>query len=729
MNREIGKKIIYILPVLAVFLAAMLVLTHTAQNGVETTEILPTINPDPVYVACESGKPLEVTLRAKEDFNISGFQILVVNVSKESRGTLRMALTDSNSDMLMNQVLPVEDLTPGKWITVSESIAFAAGQEYQLSLLADGSEPYFMQVPEGWGDKLPFEETVWVDGEALPYGISIGINRVEPTRVTYGDIFYYSVPACILLTLALIVCILFGTRRVMETLRRIPVWKWICKYGNELFLMLLFVAVCISIYSRAYLNGIFISADSTGYMREAINLVNGNGFRYDGLAGYSSWFANWPILYPAMIAFMMLVTKANAYLASKLVAMLIVGIMLVILRICFKKDAWVYALCLTNIGFLNLCYYTWSEIPFMLFQLGFALVLARILQDEKPAGKWYVLLGTMGLCCFLTRYYGIYVWIVTGLYILALFVVFRQKKDKAFLDKSVKLTITAFASGVLSLAYLLMNKLMNGMASGVSRTMWWDDYRALTDDLIESLLTEFFNIFSLQIPELLENFPYNLKVFAVLIILVGLGWFVIKNCRRFTRESVLITMAVMYYLIFICIRYVSSMDSFYFRFFEPGTFLLCIGVIGLLLPYLHGKKAFRYFGGAVTAFVLLAVVSVWQNGGLDDSDNYYEAVTKQWEEAYTEIPERSVIIFNDIDFRSSWYRPDVVDGTISPADTLDSLRETYYGSEYLCIRAEFVETMLESGEYEEGVHSWLEEGLRAIGESEKFVVLPLNGMK
>ena len=126
MNREIGKKIIYILPVLAVFLAAMLVLTHTAQNGVETTEILPTINPDPVYVACESGKPLEVTLRAKEDFSISGFQILVVNVSKESRGTLRMALTDSNSDMLMNQVLPVEDLTPGKWITVSESIAFAA---------------------------------------------------------------------------------------------------------------------------------------------------------------------------------------------------------------------------------------------------------------------------------------------------------------------------------------------------------------------------------------------------------------------------------------------------------------------------------------------------------------------------------------------------------------------------------------------------------------------------
>ena len=391
-----------------------------------------------------------------------------------------------------------------------------------------------------------------------------------------------------------------------------------------------------------------------------------------------------------------------------------------------------YAFFLTVIAVIFSCFHymraVWiaaAGIPFMLFQLGFALALARILQDEKPAGKWYALLGKMGLCCFLTRYYGIYVWIVTGLYILALFVAFRQKKDKAFLVKSVKLMITAFASGVLSLAYLMMNKLMNGMASGVSRTMWWDDYRALTDDLIESLLTEFFNIFSLQIPEFIESFPFNLKVFAVLIILIGLGWFVAKNCKHFTRESVLITMAVMYYLIFICIRYVSSMDSFYFRFFEPGTFLLCIGVIGLLLPYLRGKKAFRYLGGAVTALVLLAVVSVWENGGLDHSDSYYEAVTKQWEEAYAEIPERSVIIFNDIDFRSSWYRPDVVDGTITPADTLDSLRETYYGSEYLCIRAEFVETMLESGDYEEGVQRWLREGL-TMTQQKDFVVLSLR---
>ena len=65
--------------------------------------------------------------------------------------------------------------------------------------------------------------------------------------------------------------------------------------------------------------------------------------------------------------------------------------------------------------------------------LCFGLILARILQDEKTNAKLYVLLGIMGLSCFLTRYYGIYVWIVTGVYILILFFLFQQKADEEVL--------------------------------------------------------------------------------------------------------------------------------------------------------------------------------------------------------------------------------------------------------------------------------------------------------
>ncbi|MBR5597199.1 MAG: hypothetical protein IKW30_07320 [Lachnospiraceae bacterium] len=723
---KLMKKIILTAGVLVALAVAMLVLTHTAQNGVETTQILPQINPDPVYVECEEGKELAISLVAKEDFQISGFQILVVNISEESRGTLRIALMDQESNLLMNQIVPIETVTPGKWVTIAGNVTFTAGNEYFLSVLADESEPYFMQVPEGWGKELPFEETVWEEGQALAYGISLGINQVEATTVTYGDIFYYSIPTCILVAAIALLGIWVGFGRMLEGIKKVPMNRFLEKYGNDLFLILIFGAVCVSIYSRAYLKGVYISADSTGYMREAINLVNGNGFQYDGMAGYQSWFANWPILYPVMIAAVMAITNTNAYLASKLVAMFVVACILILFRIFFKKDAWIYALCVTNIGFLNLCYYTWSEIPYMLFQLGFALVLAKIIKEEKSSCWTYVILATFGMGCFLTRYYGIYVWIVTGVYILGLYYFYRKNNEKVLFHKAVKLTITAFVSGSLSVGYLGMNKLMNGMASGVSRTMWWDDYRILTNDLIESLLTEFFNIFSMQIPELIENFPFNLKVFVVVLILIGFGWIVIKNAKLFSRETVMITMAVMYYVIFICIRYVSSMDSFYFRFFEPATFLFCIGMIELLLPYFKGKKVFHYFAGVTATLVILAVMSVYDNGGMDQDDIYYEAVAAQWNQAYEEIPEKSVIIFNDIDFRASWYRPDVVDGTITPLDTMDSIRETYYGSEYLCIKAEFVETMLESGEYEQNVHAWLEDGLSAVGQEYEYVVLSLN---
>lgn len=751
MKQNLGRKIICSFAALAVLGAVMLVLTHTAQNGMKTTEILPVINPDPVYVTCEEGQPLEVSLQAKEDFMISGFQVLLVNIAQDSRGTLRFVVTDAASEILLSEVIPMETITPGKWFTIAGNAAFAAGQEYKLSVLADGSSPYFMQVSEGKGSNLPFEEQVMKDGEILEWGISLGVNQVEPTKVTYGEIFYYSIPASILSAVILLLFIWLGKGKVLAAAGRILPRDFVRKYGSDLFLIMLFGCICISIYSRAYLKGVYISADSAGYLREAVNLAAGNGFSYDGLAGYDTWFANWPILYPALIAAVMLLTGAKAYLASKIVAMVTAGLILLLLRKCFGKDAWLYGLCLTNIGYLNLCYYTWSEIPFILFLLCFALVLSKILNEECPSAIWYAALGLAGLGCFLTRYYGIFVWILTGLYLLFLFGIYRKRRDKQIWGKMVKLAVTALISGGLSMAYLLMNKVMNGMASGVSRTMWWDDYRTLTDDLIESLLTEFFNIFSIQIPELIEGFPFQLKVFVVVGILAGIGWLIVGNYKNFmaedmnsysmdsyessyvekiarwmsSRNVVMVIAAVMYDVIFIAIRYVSSMDSFYFRFFEPATFLLCIGLLGMLLPYVKGKRGFHYFAGMVTVIMVTAVWSVFENGGMDRNDNYYQALEQQWEKAYEQIPEKSAVIFNDIDFRSSYYRPDVVEGMITPEDEFSDLLETYYGSDYLCIRAEFAEVMLESGEYKESVESKLQEGL-AGKEGEEFAVIPLR---
>ncbi|MDD6811495.1 MAG: hypothetical protein PUD93_06505 [Lachnospiraceae bacterium] len=727
MKKKYFIKGISILFVLAVLGVVLLILGHTVKNGRATNTLLPTVTDTPVYVECKEGTEITISMQATEDFHTGGFWLLLVNLSEESKGTLHLTLEDKVGNILMNQVIPVDTITPGEWFQVPADAVLEAREEYTFRMSADGSEPYFMQIPvEEMEEVLPVCITVASNGEEIESGISFGIDVVTEANVTFGDIFYYSVPFSIFAAAVCIVFILFGKERIFSYIQKIPVGEFLKKNGNDLFLLLLFLSICISIYARAYIKGVYITSDSAGYLREAVNLVNGNGFSYDGMAGYDSWFANWPILYPAMIAGIMLLNHTNAYLASKILSMLLVAFIMLVLRWRFGKDAWVYSLCLTNIGFLSLTYYTWSELPFMLFMLCFTLVFSEILKRERPSAKWYVLLGITGFGCFMTRYYGVYIWIVVGLYLLLLLKQYMEKKDKAVLKKGVSIAATACVTGCLSLGYLGMNRIMNGMASGVSRTLWWDDYEKLTNDLIGSLMTEIFNIFSLQVPQIIDNCPYSMKVWFLLVVLIGLIWFIKSNCKSFSTESVMITFAVSYYIIFIGIRYVSSMDTFYFRFFEPATFLLCIGLTGLILPYLRGKKGFQYFAAVVTTVMGIAVISLFQNGSMETENSYYASLTKQWDAAYEEIPEKSVVIFSNIDFRSSWYRPDVVEGEILPENTYEDLQNIYAGSDYMCVRASDAEIMVNEGEYDQSVKAVLQTALGEKIKNSEYIVINLR---
>lgn len=112
MNNKIWlKRIIGSVFGLFVFAAVMLVLTHTAQNSVATTQILPTINPDPVYVECPAGEEREITWKVKEDFSVSGFDLLLVNVSSESQGIFRMKIWNSEKELIFNDSLAVNEMS------------------------------------------------------------------------------------------------------------------------------------------------------------------------------------------------------------------------------------------------------------------------------------------------------------------------------------------------------------------------------------------------------------------------------------------------------------------------------------------------------------------------------------------------------------------------------------------------------------------------------------------
>ena len=87
---------------------------------------------------------------------------------------------------------------------------------------------------------------------------------------------------------------------------------------------------------------------------------------------------------------------------------------------------------------MNLTYYTWSEIPFMLFLMIFTLVFAEILKRENPKFQYYLLFGISGIGCFLTRYFGIYVWIVAGCYLAVLLWRYKKEKNQRNKSKSAK---------------------------------------------------------------------------------------------------------------------------------------------------------------------------------------------------------------------------------------------------------------------------------------------------
>ncbi len=722
-NEFISAALIAVLAVLIVF-----GLTRPYGESYQTEKVLPKIGQAPVYEELYEGQPFECLYFSDRDMRLDGLELLMVHTDEMTSGDPYIHLdvidlTSSNSEPLWTGDFELSSFSAGEWSSVPVSFEIRNKNGYMFRITAEGCEPFFMKV------------------DGYEPGISLGFDVISDRRVTLANRFPYLIPAVIMIALAAILVLLLGNTKAMKAF-------------NILFLVLLFVCLSIKIYKTAYVDGIYITADSDGYLREAVNLVAGNGFSYEGLAGYKSHFANWPIIYPAMIAGVMLITGVNAYLASKFLAFIILALILIVLYLAFKDRAWIYSLALLNLGFIQIAYHTWSELPFILFLIQFGIALGRIVRvddTDKTAAGWYIILGCSALATFLTRYFGIYLWFVEGLYCV---IVFLKNKKKA-----VCMAVSMGVSGILALAYLVMNKICNGNPTGVARGTWWDDYKTLTIDLINSLVTEVFYVFSLDVPKVLREAGFVTQLIFVLLIALIVTVLIVILSRGIYRKHrienrlnilfhppmVFIVMALFYYVMFIIVRYRSSMDTFYFRFFAPATVLLVMGVIGLILDNCResstsgsdngATKEYDVSHGVVTVvWALLGIaVSVSLMTGLADytksicrergEKTYYEIITEVWDEAYSEIPERSVILWNPMDFRSSWTRPDVYSGELLPDDTWDSLRERYYGSESICMLRKDAETISAEGDYDDSVTDRIDSALEIAGEEQSYIVM------
>ena len=714
-------KYISVAVVLLVCTCILVLLSRQSYGTVRTEDVIPKLGQDPVYVELMANESMTFSYTAGSDCDVRALKVVLVNT--DAAADADVSVNDASLDIIVTKGTspdPVaetsallSDIEAGKWSSIPVDLSMNKGEVYGLTFTAKGASPYFMKVA------------------GYEPGVSFGFEVVKDDSVTYAELFYFSVPLVIILTALLILYFIFGKEFFVRAYVLISSDN-LAKIWNVLFLVSLFVIISLKIYGEGYVNGVYISADSDGYLREAVNLANGYGFSYEGLAGYSSHFANWPIIYPAMIAFSMIVTNTGAYMASKYVAMLIVALIFATLLYEFKEKAWLYALAFTNAGFLTLCYYTWSEVPFIWFILMFALMLGRIVSSDRPFVREYIFLGVFGTAAFLTRYFGIYVWFVAGFYWLVLLIMFlRDKKTggdiSLYRPKLIGIFVSAAASSAVCFIYLIVNKMRNGYPTGVSRGTWWDDYAALTDDLINSLVVEIFNVFSLDVPSYISEMTVAHKALFVIGIALVLAIF-IKLCLDtkgiMSRPAVLVLMAAFYYVMFIVVRYRSSMDTFYFRFFVPATVLLVIGIIDMLLNrQLLSKRFFMVFAAIISVITVASLTDIaCKAANWSDENSYYDIITAQWDEAYKEIPRRSVIIWNDMDYRSSWYRPDVYTGEICMSDTWQDVCERYSASDHICMKTEDAKVVVQSGAYDPGLTDKLDEAVKLSPDS-KYVVI------
>ena len=240
MKQTWFKKSIIILGMLVVFVAVMLVLTHSAKNGRETTKYVPKISDSPIYVECAPNEKLEAHITMKEDMSISGLRVFLVNLSAESRGSLFVTMKDGAQNILLEQTLPVNTIAPGEWFTVSGEAQLINGETYTVTFLPDDSEPFFMQISKEMSEDLPFEERVFVNGEESLFNISMGVNKVTPVDMTFGEIFYYSVPFSVIALITGILWTIFGTDKLVGCIRRIPIKEIGYRNGTDIFLCLIF---------------------------------------------------------------------------------------------------------------------------------------------------------------------------------------------------------------------------------------------------------------------------------------------------------------------------------------------------------------------------------------------------------------------------------------------------------------------------------------------------------
>ena len=435
-----------------------------------------------------------------------------------------------------------------------------------------------------------------------------------------------------------------------------------------------FLVMAISIIVKSYFDSAgYLSPDSVAYLVGAQNLIDGEGF-YLFSCNERMFFAAWPVGYSYAIFLICKIFGVSVFIGSKLLNILIFGLILLLLRKLFMKRAYIYGMLFFAASYIIIFSYTWSEVPFI---FGLVLFVASVHDFVAVTGrakheivKPALLILAAMLILFLSRYAGFFSLGIIGL--LFLYFVFI-KRDYV---RSMTLVIVGILFATFVFLYLYNNALQTGFLTGQPRGPARETHFFLLLDLAKAFLYESILPYAASFK---VSFKYKLVSIIVLSILQFIGVVVLilylkqkKNKGKGKVDSlkdskevgidvsvVFITVGICYIVAIVILRWNAHFDPFGYRLLGPGVILLFIG----LLKYIEERFNPRQFNGIALYILYLSVISIFVNVPLNicirfnGEPTYYERIN-DITKPYLKVPSNSIVVFGENDLR--YLRSDLV---------------------------------------------------------------------
>ena len=433
---------------------------------------------------------------------------------------------------------------------------------------------------------------------------------------------------------------------------------------KDLFCVLVFFAMAIAIYSKSYFN--FhgnLSADSMRYLEISQNLVDGNGFLYTSdhqsataMPSARVFPATWPLAYPICIFLISKITGVTVFWSSKLLGILMIGLIIVLFRILFQEKAYVYSLIFLFSSFLEIFSYTWSEGLFIFFLVLFSMSIYRLLLYQNNLLLISFSLLSSSLIMFLTRYIGAFSLIIMGLLGIYLLLI---KKDLLRSSLLISVTIISF---IIMIAYLYNNYLLTGLITGRQRFIE-------PEPIIHYLFTTLW-VLTTEINILSINTGVKGPILLLLQFII-IGFIVFKNKKIIFDKNnyinnknellcplVFSLIGLFYLFVIISIRFLGfRIDALGFRLLAPGTLLLFIALIKYI--DIRSKKIiFHIFIKALfiltlCSWIICVPMKIIKNY---NNTNYLDTVNRI-NTKYANVTNNSIVVFGERDLK--YLRPNI----------------------------------------------------------------------